>query len=195
MRAMTTLPGRRGALGYVLNEMLLAVAVFAVLSGIAGVSYQSLKRSAQADDQAQKFASLANDIRKSYRPLGSFTTLTGTGVSKLGLVQKPMYTDGTNVFDAWANQLGFVGSDTAFAVVLGGNGIITPQECTAFASAVQDGAYEVRIGAAVALGAGATLGRTTGGYGYKTAGGTFDGSALQSGCSEASTKIGVSFDG
>jgi type II secretory pathway pseudopilin PulG len=194
MRSMNCNPRRRGTLGYVLNEMLLAVAVFAVLTGIAGVSYQSLKRSAQADDQAQKFATLSNDIRKNYRPLGSFTTLSGTGVSKLGLVQKPMYTDGTNLFDTWSNQLSMSGSDTAFAIILGGNGVMTPQECTAFATAVQDGAYEVRLGAAVVLGTGATLGRTSGGYGYKTAGGTFDGTALQTGCSEANTKIGVSFD-
>ncbi len=195
MRAMSSRGGRATQVGYILNEMLLAVAVFAVLTGIAGMSFQALKRSAQADDQALKFATLANDIRKSYRPAGTFTTLAATGVAKLGLVQKPMYTDGTNVFDTWANQLQFSGSDTAFAIILGGNGVMTPQECTAFAAAVQDSAYEVRIGAAVVLGSGATLGRTTGGNGYKTAGGTFDGAALATGCAEASTRIGVSFDG
>ena len=192
---MSSRGGRVAQVGYILNEMLLAVAVVAVLTAIAGAGFMALKRSAQADDQALKFVSMANDIRKSYRPAGTFTTITATGVAKMGLVQKPMYTDGTNIFDTWSNQLQFAGSDTAFAIILGGNGVMTPQECTAFAAAVQDGAYEVRIGAAVVLGSGATLGRNSGGYGYKTAGGTYDGSALQSGCSDVNTKIGVSFDG
>jgi type II secretory pathway pseudopilin PulG len=200
MRTLLLSGPRHRALGYVLNEMLLAVAIFAAVTAIAGTSYQSLKRSSQTDEASLKFVALANDIRKSYRPAGSFTTLSAGGVGNLGIVQKPFYFDGTNVFDPWGNALQFAGSDAAFAIILGGNGVWTPQECTAFATAVQDGAYEVRIGTTVALGTGASLGRTTGGSAYKTSASVYDSTALQTGCSGGGVpngvgQMGVSFDG
>lgn len=188
-------PGMKRANGYALSELLLAVAVFAALAASAGSGYMYMKRTALAEDHALKLVNLVNETRRAYRPLASFSTITGSGLYKMGLVQKPMYSDGTNVYDAWANQMSFAGADTYFAFVLGGNGAMTAQECTAIATGIQDGAYEVRVGASAALATGASVGRTSGGNAYKTAGGTFDGAALQTGCSEANTKIAVSFDG
>jgi hypothetical protein len=89
----------------------------------------------------------------------------------------------------------FSGADTRFAIVLGGNGVMTRDECSAVAAGIEAGAFEVRVGAAVAPGSGTSLGRLAGGYGYKSNGSTYDQAALATGCAEASTKIGVSFDG
>lgn len=109
---------RRGR-GYALSELLLAVAVFAVLAAAAGSGYMYMKRTALAQDHALKLVNLVNETRRAYRPLASFSTISGSGLYKMGLVQKPMYSDGTNVYDAWANQMTFAGADTYFAFLTG----------------------------------------------------------------------------
>jgi len=191
---MTTNRIRRRARGYVLNELLLAVAAVSMLAAASGGAYMYMKRSALADDMALKMVTLVNDTRRAYQPVASFATISASGLQKMGLVQKPLYTDGTNLYDAWANQVTLAGADTYFALLLGGNGAMSAMECTTLVAGIQEVAYEVRVGAAAALATGASVGRTTGGYAYKTAGGTFDVSALEAGCSEANTKIALSFD-
>jgi prepilin-type N-terminal cleavage/methylation domain-containing protein len=181
--------------GYALSELMLAVSVFALLAAIASGSYMTMKRTNQSSDQALTLVKLSNDIRGSWRPTGTFATLTGSAVTKLGLVQKPIVSDGTNLFDIYSNTIQLAGGPTYFAIALGGNGAMSSQECTNLATSMQEGAFEVRVGAAAALGTGAALGRTTGGYLYKSAGTTYDVTALQSGCAEANTVIAMSFDG
>jgi type II secretory pathway pseudopilin PulG len=187
---------RRGrASGYILNELLLAVAAVSMLAAASGGAYMYMKRAAQADDTVMKVVTLVNDTRRAYLPLASFSTISATGLSKMGLVQQPLYTDGTTLYDPWSNPVSVAGADTYFAVLMGGNGVMSAMECTTLVTGIQSAAYEVRVGAAAALGTGAAVGRTTGGYAYKTDGGTFSASALESGCSEANTKIAFSFDG
>ncbi len=181
--------------GFALIELLLAVAVLGLAVGIMATSFKTLKTSQVADDMAVKTVQLANDIRKYWRASGTFTTLGLTGLYKLGIAHSPMYIDSATFADAWSNNIAIQGADTYFALVMGGNGVMSPQECAAFATGMADASYEVRVGASVALGTGGSVGRTAGGYSYKANGNTFDMNALQTGCAEANTKVGVSFDG
>lgn len=184
-----------GPCGFALTEMLLAVAVVSLVMAISAVAYSVVKRRVSADDQAIKLVALGDDIRRHWRGAGSFTGLSAPALFKLGLVQRPMKADAVNSYDAWMAPMQFSGADTRFAIVLGGNGVMTRDECSAVAAGIEATAYEVRVGAGVAPGSGAALGRLTGGHAYKSNGRTYDQTALASGCAEASTKIGASFDG
>ena len=186
---------RRGHCGFALNEMMLAVAIVSLVIALSAGAYSLLKRRVSADDQAIKLAALGEDIRRHWRGTGSFTGLSAPALFKLGLVQRPMTADAASMYDAWLAPMQFSGADTRFAIVLGGNGVMTRDECSALASGIESTAYEVRVGTGVAPGSGATLGRLTGGYAYKSNGNSYDQTALASGCAEAGTKIGVSFDG
>jgi prepilin-type N-terminal cleavage/methylation domain-containing protein len=185
----------QGRCGFALNEMMLALAVVSLVIAISAGAYSLLKRRVSADDQAIKLAALGEDIRRHWRGTGSFTGLSAPALFKLGLVQRPMTADAASMYDAWLAPMQFSGADTRFAIVLGGNGVMTRDECSAVASGIESTAYEVRVGAGVAPGSGATLGRLTGGYAFKSNGNSYDQAALASGCAEAGTKIGVSFDG
>ncbi len=185
----------RGHCGFALNEMMLALAVVSLVIAISAGAYSLLKRRVSADDQAIKLVALGEDIRRHWRGTGTFTGLSTAALFKLGLVQRPMTADAASTYDAWLAPMQFSGADTRFAIVLGGNGVMTRDECSALASGIEATAYEVRVGTGVALGSGATLGRLTGGYAYKSNGSSYDQAALASGCAEAGTKIGVSFDG
>lgn len=185
----------QGRCGFALNEMMLALAVVSFVIAISAGAYSLLKRRVSADDQAIKLVALGEDIRRHWRGTGSFTGLSAAALFKLGLVQRPMTADAASTYDAWLAPMQFAGADTRFAIVLGGNGVMTRDECSAVASGIELTAYEVRVGAGVAPGSGATLGRLAGGYAYKSNGNGYDQAALASGCAEAGTKIGVSFDG
>lgn len=186
---------RSVARGFALNEMMLAVAIVSLVMAISAGAYTFLKRRVSADDQAIKLVALGDDIRRHWRGTGSFAGLSAPALFKLGLVQRPMSADAASAYDAWMATMQFSGADTRFAIVLGGNGVMTRDECSAVASGIEAAAYEVRVGATVAPGTGGSQGRLTGGYAYKSNGSTYDQAALASGCAEASTKIGVSFDG
>jgi hypothetical protein len=174
---------------------MLAVAVVSLVMVISAGAYSVLKRRVSADDQAIKLVALVDDIRRHWRGTGSFTGLSAPALFKLGLVQRPMTVDATNAYDTWAAPMQFSGADTRFAIILGGNGVMNRDECSAVASGIEAAAYEVRVGAAVMPGTGSSLGRLTGGYAYKSNGNTYDQTALATGCAEAGTKIGISFDG
>lgn len=66
---MTTNRIRRRASGYVLNELLLAVAAVSMLAAASGGAYMYMKRSALADDMALKMVTLVNDTRRAYQPV------------------------------------------------------------------------------------------------------------------------------
>lgn len=185
----------QGHCGFALNEMMLAVAVVSLVIAISAGAYSFVKRRVSADDQAIKLVALGEDIRRHWRGTGSFTGLSAPALFNLGLVQRPMTADAASMYDAWLAPMQFSGADTRFAIVLGGNGVMTRDECSAVAAGVEAAVYEVRIGATVAPATGSALGRITGGYSYKSNGTSYDQTALASGCAEAGTKIGVSFDG
>ncbi len=187
--------GKPGARGFALHEMMLAVAVGSLVVAISAGAYSVLKRRVVADDQAIKLVALGEDIRRHWRGTGSFAGLSAPALFKLGLVQRPMTADAVGVYDAWMALMLFSGADTRYAIILGGNGVMTRDECGAVAAGIAASAYEVRVGAGVGPGTGSSLGRLTGGYGYKSNGSTYDQPALASGCAEAGTRIGVSFDG
>jgi hypothetical protein len=188
-------PGPARPAGFALHELLLALATVSLVMAISAGAYATLKRRVLADDQAVKLAALGDDIRRHWRGTGSFAGLSAPALLKLGLVQRPMTADAAGAYDAWSSPMQFAGADTRFAIVLGGNGVMTRDECSAVASGVEAGAWEVRVGAAVAPGTGAALGRLTGGFAYKASGNQYDQAGLASGCAEAGAKIGVSFDG
>lgn len=179
--------------GFVLAELLLAVAVLCVLASVAGSAYMAAKQAAHADDVALKLAALSNDIRHAYRGLGSYSTISGAGIHKLSIVQKPFHSDASNLYDAHANIVAVSGADTSFALTLGGNGAMTAGECVSIASALASGAHDIRIGAGAGLGTGASAGQATGGHAYKV-GDVFDVNNLQTGCAESAMVIAISFN-
>jgi type II secretory pathway pseudopilin PulG len=180
--------------GFALGEMLLAVAIVAVIVAIGAGVYGSVRGGINADDQAAKTVALAADVQKNWRNAGTFATVSGSTVNALALVQKPIKFDGTNLQDAWGNTMAVSGGTTTFALTIGGaTNPLAKDECAAVANRLGAGvATNINIGAAATLGSGATAGTVTGGNVYKV-GQTVTQASMTTGCSEASTVIAASF--
>jgi prepilin-type N-terminal cleavage/methylation domain-containing protein len=180
--------------GFALGEMMLAVAIVAVLVAIGAAVYGTMRSGINADDQAAKTVQLAADIQKNWRNIGSYMGLSASGISNLALVQKPIKYDGTNLVDSWGNTMSVSGGTTTFSMTIGGaTSALRSDECAAVANRLGSGvATNINIGAAAALGSGATAGTVTGGNVFK-AGSTITQASLTTGCAEASPVIAASF--
>lgn len=180
--------------GFALGEMLLAVAIVAVLVGIGAVVYGNLRGGINADDQAAKTISLVSDIQKNYRNAGTFGTLTAAEINKLLLLQKPLKFDGTNVVDAYGNVMVVSGGTTSFVLTIGGTtNPVSNADCAAIANRLGAGvATNINIGTAATAGTGATAGQVTGGNVFK-AGSVITQTNLTTGCNEANPVIASMF--
>jgi Tfp pilus assembly protein PilE len=168
---------RMNSAGFALGEMLLAVAIVAVLVGIGAVVYGNLRAGITADDQASKTISLAAEIQKNYRNAGTYMTLSAAEVNKLLLVQKPLKFDGTNVLDAYGNVMTISGGTNTFAISMGGiTNAISNSDCATIANRLATVAWFV-----------------SGGGNLFKQGKTINQSNLAAGCSEANTIIAASF--
>jgi prepilin-type N-terminal cleavage/methylation domain-containing protein len=185
---------RRPSRGFALGEMMLAVAIVAVIVAIGAAVYGNMRGGINADDQAAKTVQLAADIQKNWRNAGTFATVSGSTVNALSLVQKPIKFDGTNLQDAWGNTMSVSGGTTTFSLTSGGaTNPLGKDECAAVANRLGSGvATNINVGTAATLGSGATAGTVTGGNSYKV-GQTVTQASLTTGCSEASTVIAASF--
>jgi Tfp pilus assembly protein PilE len=192
--AVSTHVARHSALGFALGEMMLAVAIVAVLVAIGAAVYGNLRAGINASDHAAKTIQLAADIQKHWRNAGTFATVSGATVNSLGLVQKPLKFDGTNLQDAWGNTMSMSGGTTTFSITIGGaTNPLAKDECAAVAIRLGAGvASNINIGAAATLGSGATAGTVTGGNIYKV-GQTLTQTSLTAGCSETSTVVAARF--
>jgi prepilin-type N-terminal cleavage/methylation domain-containing protein len=185
---------RNGNRGFALGEMMLAVAIVAVLVAIGAAVYGNMRSGINADDQAAKTVQLAADVQKNWRNAGTFATVSGSTVNALSLVQKPIKFDGTNLVDAWGNTMSMSGGTTTFSLTIGGaTNPLGKDECASVVNRLGAGvATNINVGATAALGSGATAGTVTGGNVYK-AGQTVTQASLTTGCSEASTVVAASF--
>ena len=180
--------------GYALAELLLAVAVVALLVGISAGAYAFLRGGINADDQATKTISLAADIQKNWRNAGSYATLAPAELNKLALVQKPLKWDGTNVQDGYGNTMAISGGTTSFVITIGGTtNAVSKEDCASIANRLANGvATNVNVGSAAAAGTAANAGQVTGGNVFK-AGTTINQASLGTGCSETNPVIAASF--
>ena len=186
---------KRGAQrGFALGEMLLAVALVAVLVGIGAAVYSSVRGGISADDAAAKAIALASDIQKNWRNAGTFASVSAAEANKLGLIQKPLKFDGTTLTDAWGNTMSLNGGTNSFALTIGGTAnALSKDNCAAIANRLANGvATNINIGATAAVGTGANLGNVTGGNAFKT-GSTINQANLATGCNEANPVIAASF--
>jgi type II secretory pathway pseudopilin PulG len=185
---------RMNSAGFALGEMLLAVAIVAVLVGIGAVVYGNLRAGITADDQASKTISLAAEIQKNYRNAGTYMTLSAAEVNKLLLVQKPLKFDGTNVLDAYGNVMTISGGTNTFAISMGGiTNAISNSDCATIANRLATVAWFVTVGFGAGVGTGAGAGQVSGGGNLFKQGKTINQSNLAAGCSEANTIIAASF--
>jgi hypothetical protein len=180
--------------GFVLAEMLLAIAVVALLIGISAGAYAFLRGGINADDQATKTIALAADIQKNWRNAGSYAALAPSDLSKLTLIQKPLKWDGTNVLDSNGNIMLISGGTTSFVLTVGGAvNPLSNQDCATIANRLATGvATNVNVGAAASAGSGATAGQVSGGNVFKS-GPTLTQASLTTGCNETSPVIAASF--
>ncbi len=181
---------RRSA-GFALAELLLAVAVIALLVGISAGAYAFLRGGINADDQATKTISLAADIQKNWRNAGSYTTLAPAEINKLALIQKPLKWDGTKVQDGYGNTMSVSGGPTSFVLTIGGPiNAVSKEDCASIANRLATGvATNVNVGTSAAAGG---AGQVTGGNAFKV--GTIINQAnLATGCNEPNPVIAASF--
>lgn len=182
--------GRTMYRGFVLTELLLAVAVVAVIGLIGAGVYQGLRSNINADDQGDKVIALVSDIQKNWRNAGSYSGLAVADLNKLALIKSPMKFDGTNMLDAWGNTMTINGGTTSFAITVGGStNALDKDACGNIASKIAAVASNINIGASAA---GTATGGVTGSNVYK-AGAAITQASLTTGCSDASTVIAAQF--
>lgn len=191
MKTFSSSCGPRRDAGYALAELLLAVAVVALLVGISAGAYGFLRGGINADDQATKTVALAADIQKNWRNAGSYITLAPAEINKLALVQKPLKWDGVNVQDSYGNIMQITGGATSFAITIGGPmNPVSKEDCASIANRLATGvATNVSIGTAAAAG---PAGIVTGGNAFKV-GTTINQASLGTGCNESNPVIAASF--
>ncbi len=181
--------------GFALLELLLTVAIVAVLVGIGAGIYSYTRAGIGADDQASKTIALVADVQKNWRNnTGGYTGITPAQVNQLSLVQKPLKWDGTNIDDAYGNPMTLSGGTTTFSITVGGTvAALNNADCASIANRLAAGvANNINIGAAATLGSGATAGTVTGGNVFKV-GNAITQTSLTTGCNETSPVIAASF--
>jgi hypothetical protein len=185
---------RSAGAGFALSELLLAVAVIALLIGISAGAYAFLRGGINADDQATKTISLAADIQKNWRNAGSYATLAPAEINKLALIQKPLKWDGTNVQDGYGNTMAVSGGATSFVLTIGGTtNPVSKEDCASIANRLANGvATNVNIGTTATAGTGGSSGQVTGGNVFKL-GTTINQASLGTGCNEANPVIAAMF--
>lgn len=190
---MMNINKRRAAMGFVLTELLLGIAVVAVVALIGVGVYRSLRSGINADDMADKTIGLVAEIQKNWRTAGSYTSVSAVEVDKLSLINAPMRMSGANLTDAYGNTMSLNGSQASFALTIGGATTpIAKDDCATIANKIAAIASVVRIGAAATVGSGGTAGTVTGGNVFKS-GATITQASLTDGCNEANTVIAAQF--
>jgi prepilin-type N-terminal cleavage/methylation domain-containing protein len=184
----------RAGRGFALAEMLLAVAVIALLVGISAGAYAFLRGGINADDQATKTIALAADIQRNWRNAGTYATLAPAEINKLALVQKPLKWDGTNVQDSYGNIMQMTGGTASFVITVGGSANpVSREDCATIANRLATGvATNVNIGTSATAGSAGTAGQVSGGNTFKV-GATITQANLATGCSESNPVIAASF--
>jgi type II secretory pathway pseudopilin PulG len=185
---------RRRALGFVLQELLLAVAIVSVIAAVSLGVYTSVRDSSKAEEQAQVMVDIASNVRRVFgKAQGNYTGVTAARVSTLGLVRQPLRWNGTNLQDAWGNTMTIYGSGPWMFSMTAGGGGITAVECAALATRLAITAASVRVGTTAAVStSGATDGWVLGGHPYK-ANNAFNQANLTTGCSESNAVVGATF--
>jgi hypothetical protein len=190
---MMNINKRRAAMGFVLTELLLGIAVIAVVALIGVGVYRGLRSGINADDMGDKTIALVSEIQKNWRTAGSYTTVSAVEVDKLSLINAPMRMNGSNLQDAYGNAMSLNGGQASFALTIGGSTApIAKDDCATIANKIAGIASVVRIGAAATVGSGGTAGTVTGGNVFKS-GATVTQSSLTDGCNEANTVIAAQF--
>ena len=181
--------GCRESRGFVLTELLLAIAIVAVL-GLIGVGvYQGLRGTISADDRADKSIAMVADIQKNWRNVGSYSSVSGSEINKLSLIKSPMKFDGNAMQDAWGNTTTLNGGTTSFALTIGGaTNPIDKDACGSIATKLAGLATNINIGQA----ASGVSGQVSSGNVYKT-GATITQTGLTTGCNETGTIIAAQF--
>ena len=179
--------------GFVLTELLLGIAVVAVIALIGAGVYQSLRANVNADDMADKTIALVSDVQRQWRNAGPYASLSAAEVDKISLVKAPLKMNGTNMVDAWGNTMSLSGSASSFALTIGGSTFpISKEDCSTIANKLSSLASVIRIGADAAAGSGGSAGTVTGGNLFKS-GATITQSGLTDGCSATNTVIAAAF--
>lgn len=178
--------------GFVLTELMLGVAVVAVLAVIGAGVYKTMVGGISAEDMANKAIAMSAEIQRIYKKPG-FTTVSPVEINKISLVQPPMRMSGSNLLDAWGNTMSLNGGAGSFAMTIGGaTAPLNNEDCATIATKLESIASVIRIGASASVGSGGTAGTVTGGNLYKT-GATITQTAMTDGCSEANTVIAAQF--
>jgi prepilin-type N-terminal cleavage/methylation domain-containing protein len=175
--------------GFVLTELLLAIAIVAVL-GLIGVGvYQGLRGTISSDDMADKSIAMVAEIQKNWRNAGSYSSVSGAEINKLALIKSPMKFDGTVMQDAWGNTMSLNGGTTSFALTIGGAANpIDKDACGNIATKLAAIATNINIGQS----ASGASGQVSSGNAYKS-GSTITQSGMTTGCSETATVIAAQF--
>lgn len=179
--------------GFVLTELLLGVAVVAMLALIGAGVYQGLKAGINADDMGSKTIGMVSEIQKVWRNAGTYTTLTPAEIDKVSLVVSPMRMSGANLLDAWGNTMTLNGGQSSFALTIGGaTAPINKDDCATIANKLASLSSIIRIGSSAAIGTGGSAGTVTGGNLFKS-GATITQNSLTTGCNEANPVIAAQF--
>lgn len=163
--------------GFALGELLLTIAIVAVLVSIGYGVYNSLTKDTAAQDLTQKTVSMIGKIKAVYGTNGSFTAISGTTVDQLGARPEGFRVSGGNLVDNFGNSVDVNGASSFFALRFQG---LTKDVCAKVASSVAGLSYQVNVGSASAVSVAA--GVITGGSAYKPAGGVPDPATLATGC-------------
>ena len=175
--------------GLAMADMALWVVVTAIIIGGLLAAYRFVKGGVSASDLGEKVTLMVSDIQKNWANANDFSSVTPTEINKLALIRPPLKFDGTNMFDAYGNQMTMNGSRTTFGVTLGGSTApITQEDCASIVARVQPIATHINIGAAATTSAGVI----SGGQSYKN-GAVITQAGLTGGCSEQNPIIAMQF--
>lgn len=147
MKAIGNSNTRQNSRGYVLNELLLAVAVIVLVSGAGFLVYKTLTKDAETSGQVNGIVDFVSKSKETFGLSGgNWASFTPANMIKLNRIPSQFTKDATKVYDAFGNEVTFGAPVSVQGTV--SFTMRSPEECAKVTQAVAELSYTAGVGAA-----------------------------------------------
>lgn len=137
--------GLRRSRGYVLNELLLAVAVIVIIGGAGFLVYKTLTKDAETSGQVNGIVDFVSKSKETFGLSGgNWTSFSASNLIKLNRIPSQFSKDTTKIFDAFGNEVIFATAAAAQGTV--SFTMRSSEECAKVTQAVAELAYTAATG-------------------------------------------------
>jgi len=146
MKSQSKMGSLRRSGGYVLNELLLAVAVIVIIGGAGFMIYKTLTKDAETTGQVNGIVDFVSKSKETFGLSGgNWTSFSAANLIKLNRIPTQFTKDATKIYDAFGNEVVFAASAASQGTV--SFTMRSAEECAKVTQAVAELAYTASAGA------------------------------------------------